>query len=723
MPYLPFSEAGSDQSKTVRTAAIKLVERRGNGFIIFEDFRDKSFLRSDRPLLLKFFECDKPPSLKLCPGTPGVKIQQSKGWFLIFASFASPFYSYMVDNDPLQPWPSGAFVLAFVLGMSESSSFIYNSPPSDSSTSCRNCPRRHLTRQFTASPRAMITLEEDEGEEGDKFRLDKMDPSHSLDNLILQRRVRKKKPAVIRAKSAKEALRDMEVARARKVKETQRLTEELERKQHDAATKEASVISDRNVQPIRSAVAVADSAIAKIDAEYRWLKWLFDWKQSHYRFTLAMRDLESRLIALKYSGFDAELAMLAEAYEPLPREYAALKYSSHESAVAELGRGVFVSRHQLWTWKRDRLLQRVNLWIQSYSSIVYQLRSGYIEPRESARRRINQILDAEYAAKHAYRVLKERHIPVEETFFELTGIIDNLSSMRELPTKRRLRYARFSKTLAILMRRTSALAHSLRNHARIRQEVGSELAVARPIRHVVNKAYGQLRIRVDHHIEKMVKGRRHKQDPGEAFAHSLRDFYLEKLKSPPPTEMLPRETSLQLRQLDIIAPFEVCKSGMHMLRNEVKYLRLSLQMRYPAWPHLDPKFVDRFSTKLDAWLLNSGETYSAMADVYDQLLCIDWLRMLQERKLTSLHVPSQIRQRGLFTPCNPITADLARCDQWCETVGRHHGEMLLLHGYINCDPRFWRHMDVVHLYLNHKGRKTFANDDEAFRAVSKSEPS
>lgn len=396
---------------------------------------------------------------------------------------------------------------------------------------------------------------------------------------------------------------------------------------------------------------------------------------------LTIRELGSELVLLKYSGFDAELDSLAIAYRSLAQKYAVLKYSRHEYALAEITRAIRAAKHELWILKRDMILHGVDLWNRSYRDLVHDVRINYVEPRESARRRINDILAT---LSHDYRVLKEVSQPVEATLKEIGAILHVLSEWRDLPTRRRKLYDRLNDQIFDDDMKLSRAAHEARKYLRKRGNAQS-LLVSTDI--VFDKASNEINksgsIPYEEVIMMMITGRAYRSDPVRVFTRHFLEFYKPGSSS--------QDSSMWLRQLDIIWPFELVSAGTLMLMDEVRYLRRSLTQGYPAWQGLDRESAKTFKESLKQWIFEAGLIRGSMLDTYGELVVIDWMRVQQERKLATLDVPNTIRERGLFTPRKPITASYRRWVNWCRTMGSYHGSYHLLSSTIlDCPESDWQ---------------------------------
>ncbi|KAJ5915506.1 hypothetical protein N7466_011439 [Penicillium verhagenii] len=119
------------------------------------------------------------------------------------------------------------------------------------------------------------------------------------------------------------------------------------------------------------------------------------------------------------------------------------------------------------------------------------------------------------------------------------------------------------------------------------------------------------------------------------------------------------------RQLDVMAMFEMQQFMMNGLQYEVWLLMKSLEGRYgPMWSGLNPEAASKYHLQLHRLsqdLSNSRRQFALEIDLYR---LINWARLGIEDRLHKLGMPNDRQERGLFTVERPISQDYARFNNW-----------------------------------------------------------
>ena len=383
--------------------------------------------------------------------------------------------------------------------------------------------------------------------------------------------------------------------------------------------------------------------------------------------------------------------MLAEARFPFIDEFVMLKYSGFESVISTLSQALREIERECWMLKYDRLLQRNELWLQAYSDLALEVNSQYTEPRRTAREKISRILSTEDENHHAYTKLKEKMDRQSRELYEIYNMLKDFARIPEIPIKWRTEAIRRASKLRFLKIETDNLTHSLRRSVRTRNTYSNPFVLSRAMGYLLTTRR-RISVDGDNLIAGMLTGRGPHYEEVFDYRGPIRNFYIEKLKQP---NRMTRESMMQVEQLNIIAPFETVVSDMLALIQELQYLQLSLRAFYPAWTRVDKATRSRIGEEFYQWTLKWATTTRSIISLYSELVTIDWMRMLHERKLKALGEPSLIKQLGLFQVRHPISQDLVRFNEWSENVESTICGSIFLGIVRRCSPLFWRKVDAI----------------------------
>ncbi|KAJ5554277.1 hypothetical protein N7513_004236 [Penicillium frequentans] len=146
-------------------------------------------------------------------------------------------------------------------------------------------------------------------------------------------------------------------------------------------------------------------------------------------------------------------------------------------------------------------------------------------------------------------------------------------------------------------------------------------------------------------------------------ANRLRKSYTKKWSGVKPANS--PELNKVWRQLDVMALFETQQALDMSLQYEVWILMKSLEGKFgPMWPGLDSdasreiqKNLHHFSVKFN----RSRKLFTAELEMYR---LANWARLNVEEKLHKLGEPNDIQERGLFKVLKPLSQDHSRFNHW-----------------------------------------------------------
>ncbi|KAJ5553140.1 hypothetical protein N7494_002518 [Penicillium frequentans] len=147
------------------------------------------------------------------------------------------------------------------------------------------------------------------------------------------------------------------------------------------------------------------------------------------------------------------------------------------------------------------------------------------------------------------------------------------------------------------------------------------------------------------------------------IANRLRKSYTKKWSGVKPANS--PELNKVWRQLDVMALFETQQALDMSLQYEVWILMKSLEGKFgPMWPGLDSdasreiqKNLHQFSVKFN----RSRKLFTAELEMYR---LANWARLNVEEKLHKLGEPNDTQERGLFRVLKPLSQDHSRFNHW-----------------------------------------------------------
>ncbi|KAL2000724.1 hypothetical protein VTN02DRAFT_2695 [Thermoascus thermophilus] len=381
------------------------------------------------------------------------------------------------------------------------------------------------------------------------------------------------------------------------------------------------------------------------------------------RFILERRRIETALSALtpvsalvdeyctlRYAGLEAELDRCARLNRELEREYHRLKYA-HNVATIE---------------------SKMALLDESFRGLLRELREEFIEPRASARRKVDDRLDAVRDLQDHYLDVKDMFRPVLDNYYRIReDLIALRDKVPDIPPQRQMSYAKHLIALRRDIRELSSEAHSFRFYYILRRRIESPLGAAwysrliRTISSEPREAKAKSKT-LQATIAALVSPDYYKKRSNitSGYLKLTQRFYLKRLRTPQP----PRSPKLhiQWRLLDVMAPFELVTVCSATLAAELRALHLSLSSAVgDEWSWLDSTARVKYSDKFQRFLVRFGDHRSSFNDQVENLRAITWMRLLSEDRLHALGLPYTSREGAVP---KPLSQERKRFVQWTEKI-------------------------------------------------------
>lgn len=129
------------------------------------------------------------------------------------------------------------------------------------------------------------------------------------------------------------------------------------------------------------------------------------------------------------------------------------------------------------------------------------------------------------------------------------------------------------------------------------------------------------------------------------------------------------QLNIYWRQLDVIAPLLMTDVLIWRLQNEVWYLHHSLRGDFGAlWDWVPEQTLSHTVSKLADWSIDFQKHRSALRQMTSEYRHINWLRLRSETLLHSMGQPVYLA--GKFEVLNPMSQDIRGFKQWADRLGK-----------------------------------------------------
>ena len=378
------------------------------------------------------------------------------------------------------------------------------------------------------------------------------------------------------------------------------------------------------------------------------------------------KQIESRLACLP--SLDA-----------LVDQYCTLKYSSLEQALSSSSSRNSQLARELRKWEAALKIATVEFKISvcanSFYELVREIDEEFIKPRYSARQNINRLIQEALDVEKQYSYLQT----IFRQYTQHTNlIVQDLDSLRKdsrvISSARRIVYRQLKESILKSTIELNRSAHIFRTCYLLRKRCDGPFAAAWNLRLLA--VYGP----VSNHDQARSETLRRSVEALISTGHSNKRRGSNAIAPKKPWTYnslmfrfyLPRkgkQLDIFWRQLDVLAPFELNWLTTATLSLELEFLITSLRVHSPgSWSKLDTQSRWQHYTALKESLRLFDDLRAQISYHYGSLRTINWLRLQSENRLHALGVRDSTRQRGLFTPPNPLSQSISTFTKWTHSM-------------------------------------------------------
>lgn len=400
-----------------------------------------------------------------------------------------------------------------------------------------------------------------------------------------------------------------------------------------------------------------------VDLKYASLE---DRVSQHARYNGTIQEEYDQLVSALVANLENLVRQSSERNQTLELEYCTVRFRdspSLEKRVAQTEEMISSLRHEVF-----------NAAIECSEAFTVNLRQmlevEYLRPRQSARAKIDEILDSIETIQRQYAELQEKGNAVRDGFrtlrFHCTELI-NANPQRYwgldviLQPHRRLQH---DFEIAAHMHRRSWIERHQSRHPLMESAsliAGGMLKGAEPLfttLRTVDIVRGKMRDNKTFRNDARKLTRRQK-----AIADTLRARYMNSWNGPKAVD--DPFLSTDWRRLDLTAPFEILTAFSSLMYHEVWYLLGTLQGKLGRmWDHLTINELNDCADTLHQWVVEYRHRQKDFYHHYKSYKQISMIRFEIEKRLHTLDVPNDIRERGLFVAQNPLSQDQAEFRRW-----------------------------------------------------------
>jgi len=515
-------------------------------------------------------------------------------------------------------------------------------------------------RNFSNTPAARITLEDDDEDDG-------------VTPLVINRRPRR--PEDIRG--SKGDLRQILASRKKREKPKQRsVLTPLDRIEiRKIEQKALSIIpASQLVQEfldIRYPFIV--NAVLRCDQFYRQLK-------GQYRKT----------IHATIAWLEAEVRQGQDENRLIEHEYCEIYFVASAWLEAEVRQGHYENwliEHEfceIYFAESPRLEERVDESVKRFSELQYAVLEGiigtlevftrdlaglveeeYLRPRKSARARIDALLAYSESFQPDYSKLQDKAFAVAGGGNDILQILSSLSGLVVPggPDFRALWRATRLHNLAV-----SRASHVHRRYFLDSRELQHPLKAATA--HIHSNAMEiSFTVAAWKIVEAVLFNRPLKrviEMKHRAVARAIQVQYMEWLRS---KALKYSPETRYLRQLDVMAPFEILVIMQRQLVNEAWHLIGSLQGAFgPLWDGLPKHKAVSVNQSIYGWVTEYRAQQKDFLIHLRMYRYINWIRLQVEEKLQELDLPDTVQGQGFFIVPKPLSQDRARFQCYVQSI-------------------------------------------------------
>lgn len=342
-----------------------------------------------------------------------------------------------------------------------------------------------------------------------------------------------------------------------------------------------------------------------------------------------------------------------------------------------LAKRVSVSKIKLMRLETNLIAIRLETLQDELSSLQRTVQEEYLEPRASAREKIDGLLAEMNTTSEQYKEIQEKSQAVNEGAFAVMASLNALRYMDfRFVNEHGLGFADFTLLVDESRKRLGWLAHAFRSAWRESNKARGSFKdssfwstkdfteVSRSSKYSEMSNLQVVKCRMFGHALKyrqMREFRFHEQ----VIDKHLHDLYTGRLAG---KKMTTSQLSLAWRQLDNNAPFEIKLILDWWLHEEIHMMLRALDGSHgplgSMFTQFNPNVIGAVKGDLKKLGLKFAESRKAFNVEFEKYKVINWYRLKVEERLLELREPNLIRQQGLFVPLKPLSRNKKRFDHW-----------------------------------------------------------
>ncbi|KAJ5663967.1 hypothetical protein N7507_004698 [Penicillium longicatenatum] len=324
--------------------------------------------------------------------------------------------------------------------------------------------------------------------------------------------------------------------------------------------------------------------------------------------------------------------------------------------------------------------------IEDSQLFIYHMRAllerEYLNPRQSARTKIDKLLHPTEDMREEYRSLQSLGTTVITGLSEIKSLIVPLKVLDEQgPDLPGLGFQDYQNVLEAHKQDFAMAAHNYRalwfmrvqstflvesqfwSAKRLTSNLIESLPEINPRKTLSLVFKGGLLQGDDEAVRKSARVFLSFHKTQTQVASRLRKSYTKKWSGAKPPNS--PELNKVWRQLDVMALFETQQALNMSLQYEVWILMKSLEGKFgPMWPGLDTATSRQLQKNLHEFSVSFNRSRKLFTAELEMYRLANWARLNVEEKLYRLGEPNDIHERGLFKVLKPLSQDHSRFSYW-----------------------------------------------------------
>jgi hypothetical protein len=323
------------------------------------------------------------------------------------------------------------------------------------------------------------------------------------------------------------------------------------------------------------------------------------------------------------------------------------------------------------------------------------IQNEFLVPRQSARRRIDEIISGVDNIQQIYSQLQAKSNAVIDV--RLHALCGELSNDPDLSRGTRLKLRELSRVMYVSRTYLMKALHDHRAAWRKRIMQSNPLREARlwEIRDLSKGYPTHKEERREVLFEAFALGPRHggklALDVAEnvhTMASSLRSIYLPRYKRQPSRSPL---QNIHWRQLDVIWPMEYLDALCWLLNNEVWYLQHTLRGYCgPLWEDIPIPKRRLLTQQVTEWSFNFQVHRNELRQELNQFYNLNWMRLRSESRLYTMGERAYLS--GRFEPLNSMSRNKKSFLTWTMDFARICSEAWMAGFALHHPPEFWKRL-------------------------------